>query len=191
MQSAISTINNAVRHWWVYIISGILFLTLAVLILANPGVTYISLTIYFAVIFLLHGFFEIFFSISNRHTLHSWGWYLSIGILDLAIGFILIWNPLFAASIVAIFIGFWLMFKSGSIIARSLDLQKHGAKGWGLLLAAGALGIIFSFFILFNPEIGAGTLVLLTSLAFGVIGIFYIGMGIKLKSAHNWVSLRA
>jgi len=186
MGNAISTINKSIRHWWIFLISGILFIAIAVLILANPQVSYLSLTIYFAIIFLLHGIFEIFFSISNRSTLHSWGWYFAIGILDLAIGFILIWNPLFAASIVSIFIGFWLMFKSISIIARSLDLQSHGAKGWGYLLGAGALGIIFSFFILFNPEIGAGTLVLLTSFAFAVIGIFYIMMGLKLKGAHNW-----
>ena len=40
--------------------------------------------------------------------------------------------------------------------------------------------------LLFNPEIGAGTLVLLTSFAFAVIGAFYIMMGLKLKNAHEW-----
>jgi uncharacterized membrane protein HdeD (DUF308 family) len=188
MKSAVSAVREAIRHWWIFLISGILFITLSVVILINPGITYLGLTIYFAMIFLLHGIFEIVFSLSNRKKLHSWGWYLAIGILDLIIGFILISNPLFAAAIVSVFIGFWLMFKSISIIARALDLQNHGVEGWGFLLAAGALGIIFSFFVLFNPEIGAGTLVLFTSLAFAVIGLFYIMMGIKLKGAHEWKS---
>jgi len=186
MSNKISVIKSAIRHWWIFVISGILFFALSILVISNPAVTYIGLTIYFAVIFLLHGLFEIFFSISNRSTINSWGWYLAIGILDLVIGFILLSNPLFAASIVSLLIGFWLMFKSVSIIARAIDLKNHGMNGWGFLISAGVLGIIFSFFILFNPEIGAGTLVLLTSFAFAVIGLFYIMMGVKLKSAHAW-----
>lgn len=186
MDNNVTVITNSIRNWWIFLISGILFIVLAIVVLLNPSVTYLSLTIYFAIIFLLHGLFEIYFSVSNRKTLSSWGWYLAIGILDLVIGFILIRNPLFAASVVAIFIGFWLMFKSVSIIARAIDLQSHNVKGWGLLFSAGILGVIFSFFILFNPEIGAGTLVLLTSFAFAVIGGFYIMMGLKLKNAHEW-----
>ena len=91
--------------------------------------------------------------------------------------------PIFVGEIMSCF---WLMFKSVSIIARAIDLQSHNVKGWGLLFSAGILGVIFSFFILFNPEIGAGTLVLLTSFAFAVIGAFYIMMGLKLKNAHEW-----
>jgi len=186
MQSSKAAIREAISNWWIFLISGVLFIALSFLVLSNPGISYRGLTIYFAILFLLHGIFEIVFFLSNRKKLHSGEWYLIIGIFDLVIGFILIWNPLFAAVIVTIFIGFWLMFKSGSMIVRALELKNTGMNGWGLLLTAGILGVLFSFFILLNPEIGAGTLVLLTTLALLTIGIFFISLGLKLKNAHTW-----
>jgi uncharacterized membrane protein HdeD (DUF308 family) len=191
MDSTFSSIREAIRHWWVFLISGILLIGLGVLVLSNPAASYLGLSVYFAVVFLLHGLFEIVFSLANRNRMHVWGWYFAFGILDLVIGIILVANPLLTMQVLPIFIGFWLMFRSISIIGRSIELKGMGMSGWGLLMLSGVLGIFFSFMILFNPAIGASALILWTALAFIVIGIFYVMIAVSLKGAHNWASAKA
>ncbi|MCL6259856.1 hypothetical protein M3O96_12200 [Aquiflexum sp. TKW24L] len=60
-------------------------------------------------------------------------------------------------------------------------MKKYGSDGWGWLLASGALSVIFSMMILFNPTLGGLTIVVFTALAFFSLGLFNITLAFALK----------
>lgn len=67
-----------------------------------------------------------------------------------------------------------LALSSGSARGWSLELRKHGASDWGVLLLVGILGLILTFILLWNPAFAGMTVVFYTALAFIMVGIFQI-----------------
>lgn len=175
--------KDAVRYWWTYLIAGILFVGLGILMLLNPTLTYAGMSLYFAAAILVSGIMSIGFSISNRKALSGWGWYLVIGILDLVVGFYLLTYPVAAVATLSLFISFWVLFRSFAAISTAFDLRAMGTRGWGWLLALGLLGLVLAVVILFNPGLGAVTAVAFTSYAMLSLGIASIVIAFRLRNA--------
>src|ERR1700744_79573 len=176
----IAEIRHAVRYWWIFILLGCALILLGLGVMNHPVATFATLSVAFAIVFIVNGLLEITFAISNYRAVHGWGWHLAGGILDLMIGALLVVNPVITAGGPPHFVGFWLMFRSIAIIGRSFDLPLlWPEKGWLMLL--GVAGVIFSFMILWNPDLGIFTLVVWTAFAFISIGLFYIFFGLHLK----------
>lgn len=175
------TLKDSVRYWWTYLIIGILFLLLSGLILTNPVISYVGLSLYFAAAIFVTGIFSIGFSIGNRKTLSGWGWYLTIGLLDLVIGFYLLTYPVVAAATLPLYISFWVLFRSFAAISTAFDLRAMGIRGWGWLLALAILGLVFSVSILFDLRLGVITTVALTCYALLSLGLLSIITGFRLR----------
>lgn len=178
-------IKNAVKHWYLSLIVGILFLLFGFWILKTPMESYITLALLFGVIFLVNGIFEIIFSVSNRKEIHNWGWILAGGIIDLLFGIILISNLGLSMAVLPLYVGFMLLFRSVASIGYSFDLKNFGVKDWYWLLLLGIFGLIFSFMMIFNPVFGGMTLVVWTALAFITYGIFRVILAFKLRKLHT------
>jgi uncharacterized membrane protein HdeD (DUF308 family) len=73
------------------------------------------------------------------------------------------------------------MFKGFGTIGFAFDMKKYGSDGWGWLLFSGALSIIFSLMIIFNPTLGGLTIVFFTAFAFFSLGFFNITLAFALK----------
>lgn len=177
--------KNAIKHWYLSLILGILFLIAGIWIFLTPRESYVLLAVIFSVIFFVTGVFEIFFYSANHNSIHNWGWGLAFGIVDLIIGLWLIINPILSIEVMPFFIGIMLMFISAGAMAISFDLKKAGIKEWGWLMATSILGIVFSFFMIWDPFFGGMAIVIWTALAFLTIGIFRIMLSFKLKQMNN------
>ncbi|TYA54319.1 hypothetical protein [Formosa maritima] len=66
------------------------------------------------------------------------------------------------------------MFRYVAAVSYSKDLKKYGIKSWSTLMFIGVLGIIFSFFLLWNPLFAGMTAVLWIGIAFIPLGVFNI-----------------
>lgn len=187
MDNMLSAIHSKIHNWWIFLLSGILLILLGCWVLIHPLAAYAGMSIYFSVALLVNGLFEIFFSITNRKLIHGWGWYLAGGIVDLAIGVILVSNLLLAATSLALLVGFWLIYRSVLAFGRSIQLKQMGLPDWGWLMVIGVIGLILSFMIIYNPLLGASTLVVWTGLALLAGGIFYIYFSFRLRSADKWM----
>ena len=104
MTQIFKTITNTVKHWYLSMFVGILFIILGIYVFTVPLETYVTLSYIFSISFLVSGILDIYFSISNRNSLSGWGWQLALGIMTLYIGIYLLANP--AVSITTIFAGF-------------------------------------------------------------------------------------
>lgn len=180
------SIKQAVKHWWVPVLVGVLALVLGIWSLVTPDVTLVALTYVFVCVFIISGLFEIIFSVANKDILNDWGWTLAGGIIDLLFGIILLLLPPAAVTMILIyFVGFWIMFRGIWIIGESFELKRMGVQGWGWFLALAILTIIFSFVFIVSPLISSIFIVAFISVAFLFYGVSRIYLGVKLRSLHK------
>lgn len=181
MSQIISAIRNNVKYWWLYLLNGIIFLIAGCIVFSNPFSSYVLLSIFFSVTLFVTGIFEIAFAVGNRKAHHGWGWSLASGIIDVAIGFILMLYPSVSMAVIPLFLAFWFLFKGISLIGFSIQLQTDKVPNWGWLLVGGIGLIIISIFILDNPALGVATVLGLMAAAFWGTGILSIIFAFRLK----------
>lgn len=181
MASFIKAIRNAIRLWYVPLITGLLWLVLGIYIFTIPEETYLVLAGFFTVSLLISGVFETYFSIQNRNRIEGWGGYLAGGILNLLVGLVLLVYPVLSLITLPLVVGFSLLFRSAQGLGFAFDLKKHGIINWRYLAMAGALGIVFSMFMIVNPLFTSLSLVVMTGLTCIVAGISGIVLSFNLK----------
>jgi uncharacterized membrane protein HdeD (DUF308 family) len=182
---AIESIKDTIKHWYLPLILGIIFIAIGVWAIITPEATYLSLALLFSVAFFAIGILEITFSISFRKQLDGWGWSLASGILGLIIGLILIIHPQISIITLPLFVGFVVLYHSMMAIAWSIEFKKYKIPDWGWLLFTGIVGVIFSFILLWNPFFAGLTVAVFTGIALITVGIFHIYFSIGLKKLKN------
>ncbi|MFV0572808.1 MAG: HdeD family acid-resistance protein [Xanthomarina gelatinilytica] len=179
------SIKEAIKHWYIPVLVGLFFVIVSVIVFISPAGSLLTLSILFALSFLFGGLSEIIFSISNRHQLENWGWSLAFGIITFIVGTSLLIHPALSISVLAFYIGFIILFRSVAAISFALDIKKYGSKNWGVLLALGILGIVFSFILIWNPLFTGISVVILVALSFLFSGLFSIYLGLQLRQIHK------
>ena len=71
--------------FWSFL-SAIVSILAGIYILYNPLISMVAFTLVLAVFFFAQGVTQIFASLSHRRVLHSWGWVLLSGIVDIILG---------------------------------------------------------------------------------------------------------
>ncbi|MEA9411820.1 HdeD family acid-resistance protein [Flavobacterium sp. PL02] len=183
--SLFKKVKKAIDYWYIPLLVGLLFVGIGIWSFITPLAAYLTLAFIFSISFLGSGIFEIIFALSNRKKIDNWGWTLASGILGLVVGILLISNPLISITILPLYVGFVILFRSIMAIVIAFDLKSYAVPDWGNLLALGILGIIFSFILLWNPIFAGLSLVYWTAFAFIAIGVFYIYFSFKLKRIHD------
>ena len=178
---AIKSVKDTIKHWYLPLILGILFIIVGVWAIITPASTYLSLAILFSVTFFVAGILEIIYSISYRKQLDGWGWSLASGILNFIVGLLLIVYPQISIITLPLFVGFVVLYHSMMAIAWSIELKNYKVSDWGWLLFTGILGAIFSFILMWNPFFAGLTVAVFTGMALITIGIFHIHFSIELK----------
>ncbi len=179
------SLGNAVKHWYVPLIVGLLMIGVGVWTFTSPMESYLALAIIFSVSFLVSGLMETYFSFANRKTLKNWGWSFALGFITLLVGFLLVRDPAITMVTLPFYVGFMLLFRSISSIGYAYDLKEMGVMDWGNLLVIGILGLLFSFFLLWNPAFAGMTIVIWTGLAFLFSGIYSVYLAIRLRKVHH------
>lgn len=185
METIIDKIDSAVKNWWVSLLLGLLYVAVALCLMFAPLSSYVALSVIFSISMLISGLMEIIFAVSNRKTLSSWGWYLAGGIIDLILGLYLVAYPILSMEVIPFFVAFWLMFRGFSAMGYSMDLKRYGTSQWGWYMAFGILAVICSLAIIWQPGIGAMSLVYMLAFTFLIIGFFRIMLSFELKSLHK------
>ncbi|MDB5155000.1 MAG: protein of unknown function rane [Mucilaginibacter sp.] len=171
-------IRSNTWHWWMFLLRGLLFILLGIYMLSAPLTSYVALSFLFGIIILLAGITELLYAYANRHT-GGWGWRFLLGIIDLVLGIILVTDVSVSMSVLPFLVGIWFLFKGFSLLGFASLLHR---PFW--MIAGGILMILFALLIIFNPAIGAMTIVLWTAFAFIITGIFNSLLAFSLRSAH-------
>ena len=169
------TISRSHRHWWVFVIRGIVFILLGIYMIAEPAGSFAALGFLFGLIIFLVGVSELL-RVSREHTVGDRQWHLMLGIIDIILGVVFMAHVTASMAILRIVLGLWFLFKGISLFAFS----RHNITSWWL--TAGAILIfVFGLLVLFNPTFGDMTIILWAAIAFIITGIFNTWLGFSLK----------
>lgn len=186
VNSFVKSVKHKVKHWYLPVILGVLFILFGFYIFSTPIASYLSLAMLFSVVFLLSGITEIIFAFSNKDQLDSFGWILFSGIIDVVLGFILLSNPGLSLAILPIYVGFGLLFRSIKGMGAAFDLKHYGSKAWVSLFIIALLGVLFAVFMLANLEFGAFTIVYWTAFSFIMLGFYSVFFGLQLRKLKKF-----
>ncbi|HOJ08178.1 MAG: HdeD family acid-resistance protein [Ignavibacteriota bacterium] len=175
------TVKSSAKNWYLLLILGVIFVLMGIWTLWTPVSSLIAISIFFAVTFLVSGLFETIYAITNRKIISEWGWNLAGGTIDLLIGILLIANPGLSVVFLLFYVGFAMIFRAIMTIGWAVQLNKLGVRNWGWVLAAGILGLLFSFLLLWNPAVTGLFTVVYLSVAFIMLGSAQIIISFRLK----------
>ena len=185
MKTFIDKMEYAVKNWWLSLLVGLLYIIVAIYLMFAPLASYVALSILFSVSMFVSGLFEIAFALANKKGISSWGWYLAGGIIDLILGIFLMASPGLSMEVLPFVLAFWLMFRGFSATGYSMDLKRYGTRNWGWYMVFGILAILCSIGVIWQPALGAFTLVYMIAYALLIIGIFRVMLSFELKSLHK------
>ncbi|HTD99124.1 MAG TPA: DUF308 domain-containing protein [Mucilaginibacter sp.] len=169
------TVDRSLRHWWVFVLRGVLFILLSVYIFRSPVSAYLALSFMLGLVILLAGVAELLHAYQDRGSGNR-GWHLFAGIIELLLGLLLMSNLAASMDILRIVIGVYFLFRGLSIFNfRGL------AKGSLWVILGALVVIVFGVLVLVNPVFGAMSIVLWTGMAFLVTGLLNVFMGLRMR----------
>jgi uncharacterized membrane protein HdeD (DUF308 family) len=112
------------NSFWMHLLIAALTLVVGILMLANPKVTLLALTLLIAAFFLCLGLFRILTAVIGRFE--GWGWVLLNGAISLLLGIlILIHWPSSSLWVIGLFVGIDFLFAGWTLIMTALFLKKQ------------------------------------------------------------------
>lgn len=169
------TVDRSIRHWWVFLIRGLLFIIVGVYLTAKPMSGYLALSFLFGLVILLAGIAELLRAYQDRGTGNR-GWHLFAGLIDVLLGLILMSHLAASMVILRIIVGFYFLFKGITV----LTFRRSPLSAWWMILGALVI-LLFVFLIWFNPVFGTASVLMFTSLAFIVTGVLNVMLGLRMK----------
>src|SRR5438105_5763597 len=174
-------IETVKRHWWVPVLRGIAAIIFGVIAFTHPVMAAATLVLFFGAWVLIDGIFRVIGSVGHRASDPDWGWQLVIGILGIIIGFLTFHAPAITALVLVIYIAAWALMIGATEIAVAFKLRRE-IKGEWFLILMGLFAIVFAIMLLWNPVLGAATLIWIMAwyaIVFGILGII---LGFRLRS---------
>jgi uncharacterized membrane protein HdeD (DUF308 family) len=165
-------VQVARRHWWVFLVRGIVAILFGIIALVAPGIALLAFIYVFAAYAILDGITAIVVSLQERSFLRTWWVLLLEGILGIIFGILAFAWPGETALILLYLVAAWALVTGILEISSAFVVPGSARQRWGLGLA-GLLSIIFGIILIVFP--GAGLLAILW-----LVGIFAIVFGVSL-----------
>ncbi|NLI63015.1 MAG: hypothetical protein GX362_06450 [Methanosarcinaceae archaeon] len=152
--------NKSFRWWWLILLKGILYLTVGIIFIIEPNISYF-LTSYLMILILSGALIFAgisgcaFFVTLRKFSKHFiWGFFLSLIIALLGVA-LLIYSGDFQQKAIPIIIGVWLLFEGISLIGTSIELKSFDVKYWFVPFIFSIVILFCAILVLFRLEIGA------------------------------------
>lgn len=175
-----------VRHWWMYLIIGILAFALGIFMLTNPAITYEMMTLLLGLALVVFGVIEMIVGIFSRNIFVTRAAVIIGAVLNIVLGILLAANPGIAALTLPLILGMWMLYQSFMMISYASDLKGFKVKGYGLTMFCGIVLLILAILILIRPvTVGMMTAAIYIALSFIIYGLSEIVSAFRLKSIHN------
>jgi len=160
------------RNWWMLGLRGLIAVIFGILAIIWPGLTVLTLVIFFGAFAIVDGVFAIGTAIWRAEQRMEWWPLFAEGLLGVIIGIIaFVWPGLTALGLLYI-IGAWAVITGIVEIVAAVRLRAVIPNEWFLGLS-GALSVLWGLILFIFPGSGAIALVWL-------IGIFAIIYGVSL-----------
>ena len=176
---------RAIRHWWLYLVCGILCFAAGIAVFAFPMDSYMTLGIIFGVLMLFVGAVQLIVGASSGNYFAMRGYLMVGGLLDIILGIFLCANPGVTLVLMPILLGIWMLYNSFIIMAFGGDMGTFKVSGGGWVTAGGILLMLLSIFVLVNPlSAGVATVVIMTGIGLMVFGLLLCVLAVRMRDIH-------
>jgi uncharacterized membrane protein HdeD (DUF308 family) len=159
------------------LLRGLFAVLFGVLTFVWPGVTLVTLILFYGVYALMDGVLAVVAAIQGRAPAPRW-WLAIVGLAGIAAGVLTLLWPGLTALLLLFLIAGWAIASGITQIVGAIEVRKQIEGEW-LLIVGGILSVLFGLFLLARP--GAGALAVIF-----VIGTYAIAYGVLLI----WFALR-
>jgi uncharacterized membrane protein HdeD (DUF308 family) len=170
-------LKRALRdHWRMYLVEGIVLVILGIGAIVLPLVAGLAVTIILGWLFLVGGMIGLVATVSSRGA-PGFGWSLLSGIVAVAAGLVLLWNPLAGLVTLTYVLIAYFIADGIFIIALAISHRRELVGRWEWMLFNGIIDLILAAIIVSGlPGTLAWALGLLVGIDLGFGGIALIGI---------------
>jgi len=176
--------NIFLRAWWVPALRGVLGIAFAVLAIAWPGLTLLSLVALFAAYAILAGVASLAGALRHRAGGDLRWDAVILGLVSIGAGLVAAYHPAATALVLVLIMGANALVVGVLDILAAIRLRKTIAGEW-LLALAGLASIVFGALVFARPGAGALALVWLVSLYAFVTGALLLGLGLRMRTLER------
>ena len=168
------------QYWWLLLLRGIAAIVFGVLAFIWPGITLVTLVLFWGAFALVDGVLALANAIMGGNMGSRW-WLALVGLAGIAAGILTFMWPGVTALLLLVFIATWAIVLGIFQIIGAIQLRKEIDNEWTIGLS-GAVSVLFGVIMLVAP--GAGALGLIWAIASYAIvfGILMVMAAFKLKS---------
>jgi uncharacterized membrane protein HdeD (DUF308 family) len=176
--------ERATRWWWLFLVTGLVWLLVSIIVLRFDYTTVAAVSILFGVIALFAGVNELFAIGAS----HGWWRFLHglLGVAFVVIGFVAFIHPGDTFRALAAVISFFFIFKGFFDIIVSIATKEESSVWW-LLLTAGIVEVLIGFWAAGYYGRSAVLLVAWVGISALFRGITEVIFAFKLRSAGQSV----
>jgi uncharacterized membrane protein HdeD (DUF308 family) len=153
------------------LILGVLFIVIAIFSIKNPLSTFRMVIIIAAIASLSTGFYKLFWI---RPFLGKTTWLTLNAVLDIIVGFLMLFNDSFGMVYVSVLIALMFLGDSFTTLWLANYIRNFSHKYFVLDVFISILGIILGMVLLFSPLITAISISMMIALLFLIFGISLI-----------------
>jgi uncharacterized membrane protein HdeD (DUF308 family) len=172
-------LDGLARNWWLILLRGVCAIIFGLLTIAWPGLTLLTLVLFYGVFALFDGGLAVGAAIMGDTPSPRW-WLALVGILGIVTGALTLLWPQITGFVLLFFIAGWSIAAGVFDIVGAIRLRKEIDNEW-MLIASGVLSVAFGLFILAFPGAGALSLAFVIAAFAIAYGILLVGLGLRLK----------
>lgn len=165
------------------IIAGALFTAAGVFLMANSGLTFMSVAFIVGIIFVVAGVVECLSYSSHRGDKEEKTWILIDGAITIILGALILMNKLAAEAAVPLVLGMWVLSTGIRNFVNAWEHIENRETGFYEHLIIGLLNVILGLYGFFNQNMFAVSTIVL-------VGIYMVASGINLINVGTTIVIR-
>ena len=173
-------VTGLTRSWWVFLLRGIFAIVLGVVAFVQPLSTLYALVVVWGAYAVAEGVMALWAGIADDGRQQRW-FLVVAGLAGVLAGIgAWLWPGLTAVVLLGIIAG-WSIIRGIFEMAAAIALRKAIENEW-LLLAAGALSVLFGLVLIARPGVGLVALVWMIGIYALVNGVLLVMLAFRLRS---------
>lgn len=182
----VETSKKMIRFWWATSVVGVLMIILGLVMMIFPTISYLVLSSIVGVVIFVSGISNLALAANSHNIMVGKVWVFANGIVEVLLGFILMFSVAVSELILPVLLGLWMLFKALNIIGVSDDMSILEMPGASWTMLMGILTLLCAFIVISQPLIfGATAVVLWSSIALIILGATLFLYSLQLKKMHH------
>jgi uncharacterized membrane protein HdeD (DUF308 family) len=172
-------VHALAKNWWLLLLRGIAAIIFGLLAFAWPGLTLLTLILFYGAFALVDGVLAIIAAIASGAPAPRW-WLAIVGLLGIAAGLLTFLMPGLTALVLLFFIAGWAIATGVFQIIGAIKLRKEIDNEW-LLILGGIISVLFGVSMMLAPGAGALALVWVIGAYSIVMGALFVALAFRLR----------